>query len=781
MKDLFAKKVVVLDGAMGTMLFNNGLKVGEKPEMLNLTNPDIIFNIHKSYLDSGADVIYTNTFGANKIKMKNYPYKEVIEKGIEIAKSAVKSCGHGLVALDMGSIGELLEPLGSMTFDSAYDVYKEMVEIAKDKVDLFVVETMSDLYELKAAVLAIKENSNRPIITTMSFDESMRTFAGCPLEAMIATMEGLGVDALGVNCSLGPKQLGNIVNVLLKKCSLPIVLKPNAGLPVIRNGVTEYDVDEEEFAATMAEYVKKGVSVVGGCCGTTDKYIAKLSEKIKGIKPAKRNIENVFCLASGTKYLEINSPKIIGERINPTGKKLMREAIANKDIAYFENQAVEQMQAGSDILDINMGIPNINEAEMMKIAVKAVQSVVDLPLQIDSSDPLAVEVGARYANGKVIINSVNGDDETLNKILPIAKKYGAMVLGLTIDKDGVPKTVEKRLEIAEKIINQAMKIGIKKENIIIDCLTLTVGAEQEQAIKTLVAIKKVKEKFGVKTVLGVSNISFGLPNRQIVNSHFLTMALSFGLDLAIINPNIAEMMQSFKVYNLITGTDKNGVDYINSYSNVVSEKISSNNEYSLKECIIKSLKNKATDLVKELLVSNNGLDIIDNEVIPALDYVGDMYEKGKLFLPQLISSAEVAKSVCDIIKLTLGNSATQNSVKIVLATVEGDVHDIGKNIVKTVLQNYGYQIIDLGKDVPINKVAEIVKQEKPQILGLSALMTTTVKNMEKTIACVRQFDSDIKVFVGGAVLNESIAKQIGADYYSKDPRQMVKILQSLNL
>ncbi len=781
MENLFGKKVVILDGAMGTMLQNSGLKIGEKPEMLNLTNPQIVYNIHKAYLESGADIIYTNTFGANRIKMKDYPYQEAIEKGIEIARWAVNDFGYGKIALDMGSIGELLEPIGSLSFDEAYEIYKEIVLIAKDQVDLFVIETMSDLYELKAAVLAVKENCTLPVITTMSFDQSLRTFAGCPIEAMIATMEGLGVNALGVNCSLGPKQLEEIVNVLTKKCSLPIILKPNAGLPFIRNGVTEYDVSAEEFAEVMAGYVQRGVSIVGGCCGTTDKYIEKLAQKVKNMNVAERNVPAVSCLASGTRYLEIDSPKIIGERINPTGKKLMREAIANKDIGYFENQAVEQFQAGADILDINMGVPNIDEAQMMKIAVKAVQGVVDLPVQIDSSDALAVEMGARYANGKVIINSVNGDDEVLEKILPIAKKYGAMVLGLTIDKDGVPKTVEKRLQIAEKIVNYASKIGIKKENLIIDCLTLTVGAEQEQAIKTLQAIKLVKEKLGVKTVLGVSNISFGLPNRQIVNSHFMTMALSFGLDLAIINPNIAEMMQSFRVYNLISGNDKNGEKYIESFGKQVESGVASNNADSLKDCIVKSLKSNAIQVVKSLLKSQNGLDIIDSEVIPALDYVGDMYEKGKLFLPQLISSAETAKSVCDIIKLSLGNNENISQTKIVLATVEGDVHDIGKNIVKTVLQNYGYQIVDLGKDVRVENVVAEVKNSRPKVLGLSALMTTTVKNMERTIKAVRAVDNDIVIFVGGAVLNEGVAKEIGADYYSKDPRQMVKMLKNLNL
>lgn len=781
MKKMFADKVIILDGAMGTMLQKSGLKVGEKPEMLNLTNPDIVYNIHKKYLDSGADIIYTNTFGANRIKLKDYPYKEIILKAIEIARKATKDAGHGLVALDMGSVGELIEPTGSMSFDSAYDVFKEVVLIAKDLVDLFVIETMSDLYELKAGVLAVKENSDKPLFVTMSFDESLRTFAGCPLEAMIATMEGLNVDALGVNCSLGPKQLDNIVNILTEKCSLPIILKPNAGLPIIRNGATEYDVSATEFAEVMAKYVDRGVNIIGGCCGTTDEYIEKLSKLVKDKKVIKREVKAVSCLASGTKYLEIASPKIIGERINPTGKKLMRQAIMDKDISYFENQAVEQAMAGADILDINMGIPNIDEAEMIKVAVKAVQGVVDLPLQIDSSDAKAVEIGVRYANGKVIINSVNGDDEVMDRIFPIAKKYGAMVLGLTIDKDGVPKSVEKRLQIARKIVGKAVKYGIKKEDLIIDCLTLTAGAEQEQAMKTLNAIKLVKEELGVKTALGVSNISFGLPQRQIVNSHFLTMALSYGLDLPIINPNLTDMMQSFFVYNLISGNDKMGEKYIQKFGGIETNVAQNNNNYTLKDCILKSLKSNAVQIVKNLLVSQNGLDIIDNEVIPALDYVGDMYEQGKLFLPQLISSAEVAKSVCDIIKQSLKESSNKNQAKILLATVEGDVHDIGKNIVKTVLQNYGYQIIDLGKDVKVESVVEAVKSEQPKVLGLSALMTTTVKNMERTIKAVREFDKDIKIFVGGAVLNEVVAKEIGADRYSKDPRQMVKMLKELNI
>lgn len=782
MKNLLINKIVVLDGAMGTMLQKSGLNVGEKPEMLNITAPETVLNIHKRYLESGADIIYTNTFGANSIKLKNYPYKQIIQSAIAIAKQAVREVGHGLVAFDMGSIGELVEPIGKITFDEVYDVYKEVVCLAKDEVDLFVLETMSDLYEVKAAVLAVKEHCDKPLIVTMSFDESKRTFAGVPIESMIATLEGLGVDALGVNCSLGPKQLDNIVKTLLERCNLPIVVKPNAGIPVIREGETKYDVSPQEFASIMKGYAEQGVAIVGGCCGTTDEYIKLLSENVKNIKPLKKEVKLLSCVASGTRFVDIDCPKIIGERINPTGKKLMKQAILDGDIGYFERQAVEQAQAGADILDINMGIPNIDEAQMMKVAVKAVQTVVDCPLQIDSSDANAVEAGVRYANGKVIINSVNGDDEVMEKIFPIAKKYGAMVLGLTIDKDGVPKTVEKRLEIARKIVNTAQKYGISKENLIIDCLTLTVGAEQEQAMKTLQAIRQVKEELGVKTALGVSNISFGLPQRQIINIHFLTMALSYGLDLAIINPNLQEMKDSFNVFNLISGVDKAGNNFIKNYANIENKNtLSTQSEKSLKECIIQALKMQANAVVCELLKTQNGLEIIDNEVIPALDFVGEKYEKGIFFLPQLINSAEVAKSVCDVIKANMKNETiAQNQIKIALATVEGDVHDIGKNIVKTVLQNYGYQILDLGKDVKVQEVVACIEKNKPKVLGLSALMTTTVKNMQKTIDAVRVIDKDVFIAVGGAVLSESIAKEIGANAYCKDPRQLVKILKENN-
>ncbi len=780
---IIKEKIVILDGAMGTMLINAGLKIGEKPEMLNITSPETIVEIHTKYLKAGADIIYTNTFGANRFKLKDYPYRLAIEKGVQCAKTAVNNVKKGLIAYDMGSIGELVEPLGDVTFDQVYDAFKEQVLLVKDDVDLFVIETMSDLYELKAGVLAVKENTDKPLMVTMSFDENGRTFAGCPVEAMIATMEGMQVDALGLNCSLGPKQLKNVVDRLLEASSLPVVVKPNAGLPIIRNGVSAFNVGAVEFANDMAEFAKRGVSILGGCCGTTDEYISKLAKKLEDVKPIEVSKKNKVWVASGTKCVELNSPKIIGERINPTGKAIMKKAIADKDTSYFQQQAVEQTQAGADILDINMGIPNINEAEMVTLAVKSVQAVQDCPLQIDSSDFNAVEAGLRYVNGKAIVNSVNGDKEIMERIFPLAKKYGALVVGLTLDRNGVPKTVEKRLEIAKRIVETAKKFGLKEQDLIIDCLTLTVGAEQAQAQNTLLAMREIKKLYNVKTVLGISNISFGLPERQIVNSSFLTLALSNGLDLAIVNPNLDSIKQSFMAFNLLYGYDASGESFIKHFSGKesISNKVVANSTSSLKDSIISNLKCESEEKTRQMLTEKDGLEIIDSEIIPALDYIGEQYEKGTLFLPQLISSAEIAKSVCDIIKQSMPAEQSKEKAKIVLATVEGDVHDIGKNIVKTVLQNYGYEIIDLGRDVKVEKVVETVKKQKPQVVGLSALMTTTVKNMQRTIDEIRKVDSKVLICVGGAVLTCDVAKDIGADAYSRDPRQLVKFLQSRNL
>ncbi len=778
LKDILNKKVVVLDGAIGTLLQSMGLKAGEKPEDWNITHPTVIEDIHYNYLMSGADIVYANTFGANPIKIKGADYKTLIVEGVKIARKAVNKAKKGLVALDIGSLGEIFEPIGTLTFDRAYGIFSEMINLVKNDVDLVVFETMSDLYELKAGILAVKENSNLPVFSTMSFYENGRTFCGTPIESMVTLAESLGVDALGLNCSLAPTELQPLVDRLLAVSSTPIILKPNAGIPVFQNGVTTFNSTAEEFSTIMAKYVEQGIAIVGGCCGTDYSYIKLLRQKIQKNAVAIYQ-KNISRLCSGTKYLHLNKPIIVGERINPTGKKLMKQAILDNDFSYIESQAVEQVEAGASVLDINMGVPNIDEPLMMEQAVKCVQSIVDAPLQIDSSDPVAIEKGLRYANGKAIVNSVNGDKENLQKILPLVKKYGAMVIGLTIDENGVPKTFEGRVDIAKRIIDACLEYGIKKQDIIIDCLTLTVGAEQEQAILTLQAVKYIKEHFGVKTTLGVSNISFGLPDRVLINRTFMTLALGCGLDMVIINPNIEEMKHSFLAFNLLNGYDNKGQEYIKILSNINQKQNSVTTEKTLFDCITLSLEAEGIAKVKDLLQTENGLKIIETIVIPALNKVGEGYEKGSIFLPQLISSAEVAKKVCDVIKASLVSGDVDKKFTVLLATVEGDVHDIGKNIVKTVLQNYGYNIIDLGKDVKVEEVVKMVKQHKPKVLGLSALMTTTVKNMARTIEQVKNVDKNIIVCVGGAVLNEEVAKEINADYYTNSPQQLAKLLENL--
>lgn len=776
---ILSQRVLVLDGAMGTMLQSKGLGIGVKPETYNLTNPDIVESIHYDYLCAGADIVYSNTFGANSIIMQGEDYIGMITSGAKCARAAVDKYGSGIVALDIGSLGALMQPMGELSFDKAYEVFSEVVIIAKDLVDVVVLETISDLYELKAGVLAVKENSDLPVMVTMSFDENGRTFSGCPVESMVAVMEGLGVQAVGLNCSLAPSQLRPIVARLAKVCSLPFILKPNAGLPSIVDGLTVYDEDAESFGSLMSEYVDMGASIVGGCCGTTCEHILNLATKVQG-KSVGLTKKCITSVASGIKYQEIDRPLIVGERINPTGKKLMREAILKGDFGYIEMQAIEQNEAGAHILDINMGVPNIDESAMMKSAIYHVQSVVDLPLQIDSSNPEAIEIGLRYSNGKSIVNSVSGEREVLEKILPLVAKYGALVVGLTIDGKGVPKTLAERIVIAERIVLACDEYNIPRHNVIIDCLTLTAGAEQEQAIITLKTMQNVKKNLGVKTTLGVSNISFGLPERAIINRTFLAMALNNGLDLAIINPNLTPMKETYLAYMLLANHDINGVEYIENATNIASSPvIKEGNDHTLGECIIKSLKAEAMLIAKQYMSTKSGIFIIDEHIIPALNIVGDGYEKGTIFLPQLISSSEVASRVCDMIKENMTKDDLTQKSKIILATVEGDVHDIGKNIVKTVLQNYGYEIIDLGKNVSVAKVVEAVKKHNPSVIGLSALMTTTVVNMQRTIEAVKLVKRDVIICVGGAVLTASVASQIGADYYTKDPRELTILLDKL--
>ncbi len=774
------KDFIIFDGAMGTQLQAKGLKTGECPEILSITHPEIVRDIHKSYIDAGSMVVYSNTFGANSYKLaeSGYTVDEVVKASVKVAKEATDGTG-ALAALDIGPIGQLMEPTGSMSFDEAYEIYKEVILAGADA-DLIVFETMTDLAELKAGVLAAKENSSKPIVCTMTFEENMRTFTGCSVSSMALTLEGLGVDALGVNCSLGPVQLRGVVEELAKWTTLPIIVKPNAGLPDPATG--KYDLPPEEFAADMANgIVPLGATILGGCCGTTPEYIRQLSTALKNAKPYKRSTAVPSAVCSPNRTVVINQPRIIGERINPTGKKLFKEALRNNNLDYILTQGIEQINAGAEILDVNVGLPEIDEEQMMIRAIKGLQGVVDVPLQIDSTIPQVLESALRVYSGKPIVNSVNGEEKSLEAVLPLVKKYGAAVVGLTLDKDGIPKTAEGRFAIAEKIVKRANALGIKNSDIYIDCLTLTASAEQEGVLETLNALERVKKELGVKTVLGVSNISFGLPNRELVTSTFLTMALQKGLDLPIINPNIDAMTGAVRAYRLLANIDKNSVEFIQAYNNADTKKPQSEKkEISLNYAIENGLKAEGAQVTEKLLESHSPMDIINDYLIPTLDKAGADFETGKIFLPQLIQSATVAQACFDVIKKKLisEDSAPVSKGKIVLATVKGDVHDIGKNIVKVLLENYGYTVIDLGKDVDYEEVVKATVDNNVKLVGLSALMTTTLKSMEETIALLRK-NCDCTVMVGGAVLTPDYAEKIGADYYSKDAKESVDIAKKV--
>lgn len=780
MIDLLNQNYILLDGAMGTMLQKSG-EMGETlPEVLSIEKPELIASIHKAYVDAGAQIVYANTFGANKYKMKDagYSVNELIGAAVDNAKKS-----GAKVALDIGPIGKLLEPLGDLSFEEAYETFKEEVLAGKDA-DLIVIETMTDLLETKAAVLAAKENSDKPVFVTMTFEENRRTFTGVSIASMCHTLEGLGVDALGVNCSLGPKELLPIVEEIVDEVSKPVIVKANAGLP---DPVTnEYSLKPEDFATHYKEMRKMGVTVFGGCCGTTPDYIKEISSALASVEVEKEENKKTLNVCSPTKTVKVDTPKIIGERINPTGKKRFKQALIEQDMNYILSQAIEQVDAGADILDVNVGLPEIDEPEMMVKTIKALQSVVDVPLQIDSSDPKAIEAGLRVYNGKPIVNSVNGDDEVLDSILPIVKKYGASVIGLTLDSNGIPKTVDDRINIAKKIMDKALSYGIPKEDIIIDCLTMTVATDQNAAKDTLRALKHVKDEFGLKTVLGVSNVSFGMPNRPRVNQIFLHMALNYGLDLPIINPNIPAMTDTVKNYGSLEDIDVDSFDFFE-YANIQTEEEDDTKTEQIddpKEAIFyamqKGLSEKAKDITKQLLETKTPMEIINEYLIPSLDKVGDEFEKGTLFLPQLIMAADTAKDSFDVIKTHLANTGekTESKGKVIVATVKGDIHDIGKNIVKVILENYGYEIIDLGRDVSPDKILEVTKEEDVKLVGLSALMTTTLPAMQETIDILKDID-DVKVMVGGAVLTEDYSKQIGADFYSKDAKMAVDIAKEV--
>lgn len=779
-KTLLNKEFIKLDGGMGTMLQARGLKPGETPEAWNLENPQKLIDIHKEYLAAGADIIYANTFGANRYKLSHcgYSVERVIRAGIANAQRAVSESENpnALVALDIGPIGQLLEPTGTLTFEEAYDIYKEQVTAGKNA-DLIVFETMTDLYELKAAVLAAKENTDLPIVCTMTFEENMRTFTGCSVSAMALTLEGLGVDAVGINCSLGPEELFPIAEELCHWTTLPVVLKPNAGLPdPITN---KYSLSPKRFAELMAKFVPLGVKIFGGCCGTNPEFIREVSEMLKTRKFVPREVTIPAVCCSATKTVEINRPRIIGERINPTGKKRFKEALLANDIDYILGQAIEQVHGGADILDVNVGLPGIDEGAMMVRAVKAVQGVVDVPLQIDSTIPEVLEKALRIYNGKPIVNSVNGEEKSLQAVLPLVKKYGAAVVGLCLDENGIPKTAEGRFNIAKKILDRATAIGIPRENVYIDCLTLTVSAEQTAAMETLNALHRVKTELGLKTVLGVSNISFGLPQRIIVTQNFLTMALSYGLDLPIINPNIPEMTAAVRAYNVLACNDENSMEYVRCYGNTesVANPAPANTEITLDYALANGLKSEGAKITEKLLESTDPMEIINGILIPALDKTGADFESGKIFLPQLILSAGVAQSCFEVIKNHFAKSGAKSvsKGKIIVATVKGDIHDIGKNIVKVLLENYGYDVIDLGKDVDYQAVVDCAIKNDVHLIGLSALMTTTLGSMEKTIKLLRENNVDCKIMVGGAVLTPEYAAQIGADYYAKDAKESCDI------
>lgn len=783
-KELLNKQqFILLDGAMGTMLQKSGLQLGEVPEVLNKTHPETIQSIHKAYIEAGTQVIYTNTFGANRYKLKEtgYTVDEIIPQAVFNAKKACAGT-ETLVALDIGPIGQLLEPAGSMTFEEAYDIFKEAVCAGKEA-DIIVFETMTDLLEVKAALLAAKENTDKPVLCTMTFEQNMRTFTGVSVPSMALTLTGLGADAIGVNCSLGPEELLPIVEEMARWTDLPLIVKPNAGLPDPNSNT--YDVLPEDFAGSIEKMLPYGVKIAGGCCGTSPAYISALQQVLAGKTYQKPKMVQEAAVCSSNTAVCIDRPRIIGERINPTGKKLFKEALKTKDMNYILTQAVSQVKAGADILDVNVGLPEINETEMMISAVKAIQSVADVPLQLDSTKPEVLEAALRIYNGKPIVNSVNGEEESLEKVLPLVKKYGAAVVGLTLDKDGIPKTAEGRFAIAERIVRRAERLGIRRKDVYIDCLTLTASAEQQGVKETLKALHRVKTELGCKTVLGVSNISFGLPNRELVNSTFLTMALEEGLDLPIINPNVQAMTGAVRAYHVLANFDLNSKQFISCYNDFQPQKanVSAGAKADLNYAVENGLKEEASRITEQLLEQTDALDIVNQKLIPALDKVGTLFESGKIFLPQLIQSANTAQVCFEAIKKHLAkeSNAPVSKGKIILATVKGDIHDIGKNIVKVLLDNYGYTVVDLGRDVEPQLIVDTAIEQNIKMIGLSALMTTTLKSMEETIQLVRNTkelqnpdgSSKCVIFVGGAVLTKEYAMKIGADYYCRDAKESV--------
>lgn len=787
--------ILYLDGGMGTLLQKQGLVPGELPERWNITNPDVITAIHRDYYDAGSNVVNTNTFGANILKFGFEELEEIVKSAIANARKAIsesKTMHQKWVALDIGPTGRMLKPYGDLDFEDAVSAFAETVKLGvKYGADLIFIETMNDSYETKAALLAAKENSDLPVFVSNAYGEDGKLMTGANPAAMVAMLEGMGADAIGVNCSLGPKALGGVVEEYLKYASVPVILKPNAGLPKSVNGQTVYDVLPDEFAADVVSLIKKGVSVVGGCCGTTPEYIKSLSDLSVDISPLPIVKKNYTCVSSYTHAVFFgDSPILIGERINPTGKKRFKEALKTADMDYILKEGIAQQEKGVHILDVNVGLPEIDEVKMLTSSVCELQAIINLPLQIDTSDPVAMESALRRYNGKPMINSVNGKRESMDAVFPLAKKYGGLVVALTLDESGIPSKAEDRVVIAKKILSEAEKYGIDKKNIIFDPLALTISADNGAAVETLRAVEIIRNKLGCHTSLGVSNVSFGLPSRDLINGTFFALTLGRGLSAAIMNPYSDEMMKTYFSYLALSGLDDNCGNFI-SFAETLPTVVSTvagavrNNESvmeksELQNAVIKGLKERAAQLTTELLQTSAPLDIVQKEIIPALNTVGEGFEKNTIFLPQLLMSAEAAKSAFEQIKSTVKGERTADKCALVIATVKGDIHDIGKNIVKLLLENYGFAVTDLGKDVePQAIVNEVLKQNAP-IVGLSALMTTTVPAMEETIKLLREKAPACKVVVGGAVLTQEYADSIGADKYAKDAMETVRFAEEIN-
>lgn len=789
--DFLKNNILYLDGGMGTLLQSEGLAPGELPERWNISHPEIITDIHRRYYEAGSNVVSTNTFGANSLKFSDGELEDIISAAIANARAAQGEDENRWVALDVGPLGKLLKPYGELDFEEAVGIFAKTVRIgAKYGADLVFIETMNDSYETKAALLAAKENCELPVFVSNAYGEDGKLMTGATPAAMVAMLEGMGADAIGANCSLGPKALTPVVEEYLKYASIPVLLKPNAGLPRAVDGKTVYDVTPDEFAEELSLLVRRGLRVAGGCCGTTPEHISALVEKSKDVTPIAIEKKNITLVSSYTHAVIFGKrPILIGERINPTGKKRFKEALREGDMDYILKEGIAQEEKGVDILDVNVGLPEIDEVDMLIRSITELQAISALPLQIDTSDPVAMEAALRRYNGKAMVNSVNGKQESLDSILPLVKKYGGLLVALTLDENGIPDTAEGRVAIAERILYEAKKHGIERKDIIFDPLALTISADNKAAIETLKALRMIREQLGAHTSLGVSNVSFGLPQRETVTATFFTLAMGSGLSGAIMNPYSLEMMKAYRAFCALDGKDESCAEYIafatalpeTTAATAIQAPAAAPESYAseLQRAIVKGLKERAAELTSELLHTLNPLDIVQNEIIPALDEVGKGFEEKKVYLPSLLMSAEAAKAAFEKIKEKIP-AGSSNKCKIVIATVKGDIHDIGKNIVKLLLENYGFAVYDLGKDVPAEKIVSKAKETGANIICLSALMTTTVPSMEETIKLARAELPDAKIVVGGAVLTREYADRIGADKYAKDAMETVRYAEVLN-